>query len=38
VVNQWNMLLRMYAMRSDNAQALTAERITAMFAELEQVA
>ena len=38
VVNQWNMLLRMYAMRNDNPQALTAERITAMFAELEQVA
>lgn len=38
VVNQWNMLLRMYAMRNDNPQALTAERITAMFAELEQIA
>lgn len=38
VVNQWNMLLRLYAMRSSNPQALTAKRISAMFAELEQVA
>lgn len=37
VVNQWNMLLRMYAMRSDNPQALTGKRIKAMFAELEQI-
>lgn len=38
VVNQWNMLLRLYSMRSKNPQELTAERITAMFAELEHVA
>lgn len=38
VVNQWNMLLRMYGMRHSDPQALTAERIAAMFAELEQVA
>lgn len=38
VVNQWNMLLRLYSMRSDYPKALTGERITAMFAELEQVA
>ena len=38
VVNQWNMLLRLYGMRSDNPQALTSERITAMFAELERLA
>lgn len=37
VTNQWNMLLRLYSMRSDNAGALTSERITSMFAELEQV-
>ena len=37
VTNQWNLLLRLYSMRSANADALTSERIMSMFTELEQV-